>query len=366
MRRICSHHICCMGDLTIPYAKLAARCLEEFCPPELRDDLRIFIHLDALSDPPAAAEWLRSPRTEVTTGMIGLAAGTYIPGRYHQVMFNRVSEEFAAERTIAFVDADLFLVDASWFAVAQTHDPERHYARSCGFRGDNRLVVTHRGSWLRSISTKLFTLTPSIHNDLHPQRHNADNEALGALQARFPDISVSLRAPHVDSMMVSSVEAQLRGLEVVDVSGKVNAAHIGSISSMRAQKIRTVTARLRATGMLHLSGGRELGLRALARAGRGGWLPASLKTRVRDAMNLSLRLDSWLSRVRLNARALDLPRSLGWGAWIDSQYEAQIQEMAQAIARDKYCSGRQRNMPATPDEIAFSRLVSIARHWRAE
>ena len=84
------------------------------------------------------------------------------------------------------------------------------------------------------------------------------NTSLGALQARFPDISVSLRAPHVDSMMVSSVEAQLRGLEVVDVSGKVNAAHIGSISSMRAQKIRTVTARLRATGMLHLSGGREL------------------------------------------------------------------------------------------------------------
>ena len=55
-----------------------------------------------------------------------------------------------------------------------------------------------------------------------------------------------------------------------------------------------------------------------------------------------------------NPGRFNLLRSLGWGAWIDSQYEAQIQEMAQAIARDKYCSGRQRNMPATPDEIAFA------------
>ena len=118
---ICSHHILCIGDATIPYARLSALCLEAQCPRRLRDNFRIYVHLDGLrQDPQRAAEWFRrSSRTEVTTGLFGIPPDEYVPGKWHQAMVNTVSTEFSQEPVVAFVDADCFVTDSSWFLTAQ-------------------------------------------------------------------------------------------------------------------------------------------------------------------------------------------------------------------------------------------------------
>ena len=146
---ICSHHILCIGDATIPYARLSALCLEAQCPRRLRDNFRIYVHLDGLrQDPQRAAEWFRrSSRTEVTTGLFGIPPDEirYVPGKWqrHQAMVNTVSTEFSQEPVVAFVDADCFVTDSSWFLTAQLHDPTRHYSLAVGFRGHR--VLEHDG-----------------------------------------------------------------------------------------------------------------------------------------------------------------------------------------------------------------------------
>ena len=129
MDAICSHHIFCIGDATIPYARLSALCLEAQCPRRLRDNFQIYVHLDGLrQDPQRAAEWFRrSSRTEVTTGLFGIHPDAYVPGKWHQAMVNTVSTEFSQAPVVAFVDADCFVTDSSWFLTAQLHDPTRHY-----------------------------------------------------------------------------------------------------------------------------------------------------------------------------------------------------------------------------------------------
>lgn len=346
MDAICSHHIFCIGDATIPYARLSALCLEAQCPRRLRDNFQIYVHLDGLrQDPQRAAAWFRrSSRTEVTTGLFGIPPDEYVPGKWHQAMVNTVSTEFSQEPVVAFVDADCFVTDSSWFLTAQLHDPTRHYSLADGFRGDNR-VLEHDGLTLRCIQTRLFTLTPALHNRICEQRFNDDASAVEKLLEQFPGVTVKLKRP-IDNMVTASFKAQLLGYQIVNVQDRVRVVHVGGFSYMRVDKLQALQGEARDKWLR-----RGLSSRLLKYFARRGWVYAD-----RISTQIQAR-DKWLTRVRFNSRLLKFFARLGWEKWIDPTYAAQIDEMEQFVTKDRQLDKRQRRLPPTRDEIGFCQRI---------
>ena len=338
---ICSHHIFCVGDGAIPYARLSALFLEMHCPQHLRDNLRIFVHIDGLrQDPQRSAKWLRrTPRTEVTSGLFGIHPKEYVPGKWHQTMVNKVSKEFAREPVLAFVDADCFVTDSSWFMAAQHHDPECDYSLAHGLRSGR--VLKYKCKSFYCIQTHLFTLTPELHNRICKQRFNQDDSVLGLLLEEFPGATVKL-SRGLDNMVTPSFKAQLLGYRVIDVLSQVRAVHVGGFSYMRAQKLQESQGTIIEKWLMQVPFNFKL-IRLIRRLGWG-------------APHLSTQ-DQWLTRLRLNSRLLSFFERLGWEEWIDPSYAARIDEMVELVQGDSKLSNRQRKLPPTAAEKGFSQNI---------
>ncbi|MGL5631140.1 MAG: hypothetical protein ACRDD3_02170, partial [Azovibrio sp.] len=91
MGNLPSHHILCAGTYSPVFARLAAESALASCPPELRGELRLFIHVDGVAGRVRAdlMDWLREiPGVTLSYGMFGILPGDRIPGKWHQVMLN--------------------------------------------------------------------------------------------------------------------------------------------------------------------------------------------------------------------------------------------------------------------------------------
>ncbi|HSG22539.1 MAG TPA: hypothetical protein VLA64_06215, partial [Azonexus sp.] len=178
-----SHHILCAGTYTPVFARLAAESALAACPQHLRRDFRVYVHVDGVAGKVRAdlMAWLGEvPGVELTHGLFGILSQDRIPGKWHQVMINDVVKAFRAEPHIAFVDADLFLVDDGWW---KAHLPllsdtlfsvtlgKRSYAK--GVRGEQEFAAG---------KTQLFTVNTRLYQEINRQRFTKDRAAIAGLK----------------------------------------------------------------------------------------------------------------------------------------------------------------------------------------
>ncbi len=311
-----SHHILCAGTYSPVFARLAAESALAASPPELRSQLRLFIHVDGVAGR-ARAElqaWLREiPGVELTYGLFGILPQDRIPGKWHQVMVNDVCREFQAEPHIAYIDADLFVVDGSWWQQCSAHLSEQVYALSVGLRQNSTLTLA--GQCHTAIRTNLFTLNTGVHLELNQQRFSKDQRAAAQLQAEYPQARLELG--NMDSMIGGSLRAQAHGYQVLDVGALVPHCHIGGFS--------------------HLSAGK-----------------------FKDYRNPERRqsITGLLAQARLLARVLDYFDRRGWAPRVDRAYRDKVAQMNAFIAGEAALAQMQAELPPAPREIVFEQVAA--------
>ena len=312
-----SHHIFCAGTYTPVFARLAAEAALRACPPELRRDFRLFIHVDGVAGRVRAdlMSWLREvPGVEVTYGLFGILAQDHIPGKWHQVMINDVVREFSSEPHLAFVDADLFVVDDSWWQQCQKHLANDVYAMTVGLRKNS--TVTLGSKVHTAIRTNLFTLNAAVHRELNQQRYSKDGRATELLKAEFTE--ALLEVGNIDSMIGGSLRAQVHGYKVLDVMESVPHCHIGGFSHLKANKFRDYEN------------------------------PERLES-----------IRGLLAQARLLARVLEYFEQRGWGSWVDRVYREDVVRMKAFIDSQERLRQMQSEMPPASREIVFEKVAAI-------
>ncbi len=310
-----SHHILCAGTYSPVFARLAAESALAACPTEARAGFRLFIHVDGVAS--AARQelmaWLREiPGVELTYGLFGILPQDHIPGKWHQVMVNDVVREFHAEAHIAFIDADLFVVDGSWWQQCAHHLSDNLYALSVGLRRNSTMV--RNGVSYAAIRTNLFTLNTALHLELNQQRYSKDERAASLLQAEFPDAHFELG--NMDSMIGGSLRAQAHGYQIADVMEWVPHCHIGGFSHLSAGKFKDYQN------------------------------PERLKS-----------ITGLLAQARLLARVLEYFDQRGWGSRVDRAYREKVAQMSAFIAGEVGLARMQAELPRAPREIIFEQVV---------
>lgn len=312
-----SHHIFCAGTYTPVFARLAAEAALRACPPDLRRDFRLFIHVDGVAARSRAdlMAWLREiPGVEVTYGLFGILANDRIPGKWHQVMINDVVREFGREPHLAFIDADLFVVDGSWWQQCRQHLADDVYAVTVGLRKNSAMAFN--GKIHTAIRTNLFSLNTAAHNRLNQQRFNKDIRATEFLRAEYPDASFELG--NMDTMISGSLRAQAHGFRIVDVMENVPHCHIGGFSHLKAEKFKDYEKPER----LH-------SIRGL------------------------------LAQARLLARVLEHFDRSGWGNRVDQAYRENVAHMTAFINEHKKLRQMQDDMPPASREVVFDQVMAM-------
>lgn len=232
-----SHHIFSAGTYTPVFARLAAETALKACLAEFRRDFRLYIHVDGVASSVRSGllAWLREiPGVEVTYGMFGILPFDRIPGKWHQVMVNDVVARFQGEKHLAFIDADLFVQDDSWWQQCRQHLDDDVYALTVGLRPKSTLTLGEQH--YVAMKTNLFTLNTQAHLELNRQRYTKDNRALELLRREFPKGQLNVNA--VDSLIGGSLRAQAHGYKVLDVEAEVPHCHIGGFSHLKAGKFK--------------------------------------------------------------------------------------------------------------------------------
>ena len=311
-----SHHIFCAGTYTPVFARLAAEAALRACPPDLRRDFRLFIHVDGVAGRVRAdlMSWLREiPGVEVTYGLFGILAQDRIPGKWHQVMINDVVREFSSEPHLAFIDADLFVVDGSWWQQCQKNLADDVYAVTVGLRKNS--TVTLGSKVHTAIRTNLFTLNTAAHNKLNQQRYNKDGRAADLIKTECPDANIKLG--NMDTMIGGSLRAQVHGYKVLDVMESVPHCHIGGFSHLKASKFKD-----------HENPERLESIRGL------------------------------LAQARLLARVLEYFEQRGWGNWVDRVYREDVARMKAFIDSQGKLQQMLAEMPPVSREIVFEQVAA--------
>lgn len=311
-----SHHILCAGTYTPVFARLAAEAALAACPPELRPQLRLFIHVDgvARSERDSLMAWLREiPHVELTYGLFGILSWDRIPGKWHQTMVSDVVLAFQGEPHVALIDADLFITDRSWFDLCHQELDPQVFSLSAGLR-ENRQM--HLGSQcFHPIKTNLFTVNTAAHLRLNQQRFSKDQRAAELLQAEFPELELNL--PNMDSMVTSSLRAQAHGLRVRDVDSQVNYCHVGGFSHLRMNKFYGF-----------------------------------------EAEETRATIDAWLARLRLMQDVLRYFDTRGWQGRVLASYRQNIGEAIAFVDQHPYLARRISEVPPTRHELAFLDIKS--------
>lgn len=317
--RLPSHHIFCAGTYSPVFARLAAEAALQACPEDLRNDFRLFIHVDGVAGRVRSdlMSWLREvPGVEVTYGLFGILANDRIPGKWHQVMINDVVREFRSEAHLAFLDADLFIAGAAWWRDCLSALDGNIFALSAGLRRNRCMILAEQQYF--PIKTNLFTLNTAAHIQLNEQRFNKDKRAIERLHAEYPNAKIN--APNIDTMIAASLRAQAHGLKVVDTDRLLSYCHVGGFS--------------------HLSTNKFLGCEA----------PENRAT-----------IEAWLIRLRLLTRVLDHFFARGWGRFVDRDYGDRIQKARAFVASNPFLANLMQMVEASRHERVFVQLFPGAR-----
>lgn len=313
--RMPSHHILCAGTYSPVFARLAAESALAACPPELRADFRLFIHVDGVAGRARTElmSWLSEiPGVELTYGLFGILSRDRIPGKWHQVMINDIVEEFSDEPHLVFLDADFFLLDRAWFDLLSAHLGESVYSVSVGTRSFARFKlgeVEHQ-----AIKTQLFSVNTSLHRRLNLQRSSQDQSAFDSLEKEFPDIHFVIERP--DSMISASLRAQALGYRVVNVLDQVAHCHVGGFSHLAYNKFHDYDKPERRVIIVDLVG-----------------------------------------RARLLSAVLRFFDGCGWGRFVDEKYRANEARMRSFIQSHHTLLELSKTTPPTSNEQAFHELV---------
>lgn len=311
-----SHHILCAGTYTPVFARLAAEAARAACPPELRSELRLFIHVDGVArrERESLMAWLREiPNVELTYGLFGILAWDRIPGKWHQTMVSDVVRVFQGEPHVALIDADLFMTDRAWFDLCRRELDAKVFSLSAGLR-QNRLMRLGEQSF-HPIKTNLFTVNTAAHLRLNQQRFSKDQRAAELLQAEFPELELHL--PNMDSMVTVSLRAQAYGLQVRDVDALVGYCHVGGFSHLRMNKFYGF-----------------------------------------EAEENRATIDAWLARLRLMQDVLRYFDARGWQSRVTPSYRQNISEAVAFVRQHPYLAQRMGEVPLTRHEQAFLLLKS--------
>lgn len=307
-----SHHILCAGTYSPVFARLAAESAMASCPESLRPYLRIYIHVDGVKASQRAdlMSWLGEiPGVELTYGLFGIYSGDYIPGKWHQVMVNDVVGNFSSEEHIAFLDADLFLVDSSWWDICQTElqggaDSGDIYSLSVGLRKNHAISLDQKK--FSSIRTNLFTLNTRLHKELNQQRYSKDERAGRRLSQEFPSAELTLGT--MDSMVCGSLRAQAHGYRVIDVENYVPHCHIGGFSHLKASKFANYQSEARRPFIAGLLGQARFLPRVIQYFDERGWsarVEGEYRLRVNEMLHYLHsvpELDSWMNSLPVTSR----------------------------------------------------------------
>lgn len=233
--RVPSHHILCAGTYSPVFARLAAECALAACPDALRPDFRLYIHVDGVAGKVRAdlLAWLGEiPGVELSYGLFGILPQDRIPGKWHQTMVNDVVRQFSNEPHVAFIDADLFLVDDAWWNVGLRALAADVYSVTVGLRPWAAMTLHERHHV--ATTTNLFTVNTAAHLGMRLQTCSKDRRALRQLKADYAAASFAIERP--DSQVVNSLRAQARGLRVMDVDAQVPHCHVGGFSHLGLHK----------------------------------------------------------------------------------------------------------------------------------
>lgn len=311
-----SHHIFAAGLYSPVFARLAAEAAWRSCPPAWRTQLKLYIHVDGVpaARRPDILAWLReAPGVEVSYGLFGILPFDRIPGKWHQVMVNDTVRRFGQEARLAFLDADLFLVDDTWWQHCVPPPADPTYALSLGLRHNSTLTLD--GQCFAAMKTQLFTLDTALHRQLITQRFNKDARALDHLRREFPQARIAVNA--VDTQIVPSLQAQARGHRVIDLSGDIAHCHVGGYSHLKAEKFRDHANPARRASILGLLGQARL-------------LPAVLATFDR----------------------------LGWGRFVDPAYRHDVDRLHAYLQSVPALRETMAALPPAPRETAFAQLTA--------
>ncbi len=310
-----SHHIFSAGTYTPVFARLAAEAALAACPPEVRPDFRLYIHVDGVAARVRRdlLAWLREvPGVEVSYGLFGILSQDRIPGKWHQVMINDVVRRFQREKHLAFVDADLFLADGNWWRQCRHHLADDVYALTVGSRPNSTLAVDEH-TWV-AMRTNLFTLNTALHTALNSQRYNKDQRALDALRREYPRGRLQVNA--VDTQIAASLRAQARGYRVIDVGAEVPHCHIGGYSHLKASKFKDF-----------------------------------------DQPERLASIRGLLGQARLLPQVIAYFDSRGWGRFVDAAYRGDVARLVEHIRSVEALQAMLENLPPAPREEMFAHIV---------
>ena len=309
----CTHHILCAGKSGVAFARLAAEALYASCPMDERRHLSIFLHLDAMPERFASevGEWFAdAPAVRTTFGLLQVGDPAKAIN-WHQRMINRIAHLFQSESRIAFVDADLFLVDSSWWQVLQADEGSgRLYAHTHGLRKERRFILP--GAEFTAMKTVLFSLDPGLHCAINTQVLNSDKKAAAKLVRDFPGSRLEAGL-FVDTQVVASLRAQALGYAIEDVSAQVAACHVGGFSHINPDKLRG-------------------GSSTVAQA-------------------------SWLKRLRLFEAVIAHLRERGWDRFLDTAHIKTAARMRTIIDEDEQLREQFASLAPSTDELAFAGLL---------
>lgn len=309
-----SHHILCAGTYTPVFARLAAESALAACPPDMRSEFRLFIHVDgvAAKERRELMAWLGEvPGVEITYGMFGILPRDRIPGKWHQVMINDVVRRFQSESHLAFVDADLFISGGEWWDLCRNNLSPDLYALTAGVR-KNRQFVLNEVTYF-PIKTNLFTLNTAAHLNINCQRFNKDIRALNRLKMEYP--SADLMAPSIDTLIAGSLRAQAHGLKVIDVDDQIVYCHVGGFSHLGINKFNGFDS------------------------------PENRKT-----------IEAWLGRLRVMTKVLDHFLAVGWDRFVDKSYRTNIDQARLFVDRTPLLRQTMNELMPSRHEQAFDQL----------
>lgn len=314
-----SHHILCAGTYSPVFARLAAECALAACPPERRNDFRLYIHVDGLARrmKPELMAWLGEiPGATLSYGLFGILPQDRIPGKWHQTMINNVVEHFRAEPHLAFIDADLFLVDDSWWTAGLDRLAADVYAVTVGLRCWATMDLDGRSFCAQT--TNLFTLNTAAHLALDRQQCNKDRKAMRRLQRDYPQAGFAVE--RVDSLVVTSLRAQAEGLRVIDVEEQVTHCHVGGFSHLGFHKFHSY-----------------------------------------EAPERRPVIDSLLGRFRLLSAVLDYFDGRGWGHLVEAGYRDNVARTWVFLRERPLLMQWLEALLPTPHEQVFARVVQAHR-----
>lgn len=310
-----SHHILCAGTYSPVFARLAAECALASCPSEQRQDFRLYIHVDGLARKARQdlLAWLGEiPGVTLSYGMFGILPQDRIPGKWHQTMINDVVKHFRTESHLAFIDADLFLADDSWWVTGLSQLAADVYAVTVGLR--RWATMTHDGRDFHAQTTNLFTLNTAAHLALNHQQCNKDRRAMRRLQQDYSQANFAVE--RVDTLIVASLRAQAEGMRVIDVEDRITHCHVGGFSHLGLHKFHNY-----------------------------------------EAPERRPMIDSLLGRFRLLSAVLDYFDSRGWGRFVESGYRHNVVRTWAFLRERPLLMQWLQAIPPTPHEQVFDRVV---------